>query len=224
MKIAEKPAKRPRGVGRPRANPRRLDRPPQEEILLVASRLFAKKGFTSTTTREIAAAAGLRQPSVFHHFASKEAILAELLDRSLAPSLAFAEQVVAEERLPSVRLYRLIRFDVEHLCSYPFEMGAIFVPEARQPRFRRFWTARDRFFADVQQLVTEGIAAKELVAMDAGLATRALVGMNEATLIWYRRGGDWTPAVVAEGVAKLALRGLLRDPGRIEEIHRLAEA
>ena len=79
-------------MGRPRADRRRRERQPEDEILFVAARLFAEHGFAGTSTRAIAAAAGLRQPSLFHWFANKEAILERLLQRSLAPSLAFAEQ------------------------------------------------------------------------------------------------------------------------------------
>jgi TetR/AcrR family transcriptional regulator len=213
-----------RRVGRPRASRRRLARPPQEEILFVAARLFASKGFGSTTTREIAHAAGLRQPSLFHYFASKEAILAELLRRSLAPSIAFAAEQRAAGGSPSVRLYRLIRFDVAHLCSFPFDMGAILAPEARHPRFRKFWSEREQFIGEMQALVGAGVEAGELVTDDLPLATRAIFGMGEWTLSWSRAGGTWTAEAVADGVATLALRGLLRDPQQIDAIRRAASA
>jgi AcrR family transcriptional regulator len=209
-------------VGRPRASRRRLARPAAEEILFVAARLFAGKGFGSTTTREIAHAAGLRQPSLFHYFPSKDAILAELLRRSLAPSIAFAAEQRAAGGSPSLRLYRLIRFDVAHLCSFPFDMGAILAPEARHARFRKFWSEREQFIGEMQALVSAGVEAGELVTGDVGLATRAIFGMGEWTLSWYRAGGAWSPEVVADGVATLALRGLLRDPQQIEGIRRLA--
>ena len=48
----------------------------------------------------------------------------------------------------------------------------------------------------------------------------ALVGMNEASLSWYRRGGDTTPATVARELAGLALRSLLRDPTALDAIVR----
>ncbi|MFZ9427052.1 MAG: TetR/AcrR family transcriptional regulator, partial [Ilumatobacteraceae bacterium] len=52
-------------------------------ILAEASRLFAINGFHGTSTRDIADAVGIRQPSLFHHFATKHAILATLLDLDL---------------------------------------------------------------------------------------------------------------------------------------------
>jgi AcrR family transcriptional regulator len=216
-------ARQARGVGRPRADRRRRTRPPEEEILFVAARLFAAQGFAATTTREIAAAAGLRQPSLFHWFASKDAILERLLERSLAPSLAHAERVAVAPGPAAARLHAVLRFDVEHLCSYPFDPKAILLsPEARGPRFRRFWSERDRLLAIVRALIEEGVRDGSLGPVDPAIAVPALVGMNEASLSWYRRGGRLTPEAVAGDLAGLALRALLRDPAQLPAICRAA--
>jgi len=205
-----------RQVGRPRVDPRPRPRPAAEEILWVASRLFAQKGFAATSTREIAEAAGLRQPSLFHHYATKEAILERLLQRSLDAPLEFVERQARASGSPALRLYRSIRFDVRHLCSYPFDLTAVVLsPELRAPRFRPFWARRARLIAAMQKLIRAGIRAGQFERVDAALATEAIFGMGEATLAWYRRGGRWTPDDVAEHVAGIALRSLLAEPAQL---------
>ena len=62
------------------ARRRRVDTsgwPTKELILLEASRLFAVRGYLGTSTRDIAAAVGIQQPSMYSHFASKQAIVEE---------------------------------------------------------------------------------------------------------------------------------------------------
>lgn len=216
---------RPRGgrVGRPRVDRRRRERPPEEEILVAAARLFAEKGFSGTSTRAIAAAAGLRQPSLFHWFPTKEAILERLLERSLAPSLAFAERVAAGPGRPALRLYRILRFDVRHLCTYPYDPTAILLsPESRGPRFRRFWGERDRLIAILRALCEAGQRAGELAIEDSEIAVRALLAMNEGSLAWYRRDGRLTPEAASDALAALALRALLRDPAELAVIRAAA--
>src|SRR5262249_57938903 len=44
----------------------------REEILAIAAKIFADKGYASTTVREIADAAGILSGSLYHHFDSKE--------------------------------------------------------------------------------------------------------------------------------------------------------
>ena len=53
---------------------------PAEQILIEASRLFAERGFSSTTTREIAQAAGIQQPSLYYWFPTKFDILNRLVE------------------------------------------------------------------------------------------------------------------------------------------------
>ena len=53
----------------------------RETILYVAMELFRKKGFAKTGIDEIGAAAGISGPGVYRHFATKDAILQEAMDR-----------------------------------------------------------------------------------------------------------------------------------------------
>ena len=50
------------------------------QLIEVALELFSKDGFSGTTTREIAAAAGVSEAIIFRHFASKEELYAALLE------------------------------------------------------------------------------------------------------------------------------------------------
>ena len=52
----------------------------REQILLVAMKLFGKKGFEGTTTKNIASSAGVSEATVFKYFKSKEDLYAAILD------------------------------------------------------------------------------------------------------------------------------------------------
>ncbi len=51
----------------------------RERILEAAAALYATSGFRGTTTRRIAAEAGVNEITVFRHFGSKEALLREVI-------------------------------------------------------------------------------------------------------------------------------------------------
>ena len=67
----------------------------RDRILTEASRLFGERGYDGTSTRQIADAVGIKQPSLFHHFASKQAIMEALLDLTYAAPAAVAERLAA---------------------------------------------------------------------------------------------------------------------------------
>ncbi len=52
----------------------------RQQILEEAMRLFSEDGFRGTTTKQIAAAAGISEAMVFKHFANKEELYAAILD------------------------------------------------------------------------------------------------------------------------------------------------
>ncbi|WP_018332618.1 TetR/AcrR family transcriptional regulator [Actinomycetospora chiangmaiensis] len=60
------------------------------EILAAARRLFAERGFDATTTREIAAAAGVSDALIYRHFANKEDLLRGIVDDGIARFSAMA--------------------------------------------------------------------------------------------------------------------------------------
>ena len=52
----------------------------RQQILQIAMRLFSERGFSGTTTKEIALAAGISEAMVFRHFANKDELYSAILD------------------------------------------------------------------------------------------------------------------------------------------------
>jgi TetR/AcrR family transcriptional regulator len=79
-------------------------RPRKEEILDVATTLFAERGFDGTSMNEVAARVGMRKASLFYHFATKDALYEAVLDRLVREvgdslSVAYLSQGSLVERL-----------------------------------------------------------------------------------------------------------------------------
>jgi AcrR family transcriptional regulator len=51
----------------------------RSQLVRAAARLFAERGFRAVSMEDLAAEAGVSGPAVYRHFASKEALLADLL-------------------------------------------------------------------------------------------------------------------------------------------------
>ena len=74
-----------------------------EKILSAAHRLFVKQGYTATSMRQVAEAAGIGKATIYHHFPDKRAILMALLDRRTS-SVDVALQLVRAETDPRRRI------------------------------------------------------------------------------------------------------------------------
>lgn len=78
---------------RPRGRPRKtaLDRDDgnrRQELLRSAARLFRRNGFHATSTRDIAAAAGMQSGSPFYHFKSKGALLYAVMEEGMRSAIS----------------------------------------------------------------------------------------------------------------------------------------
>ena len=82
-KVKEEPAaRRPRG--RPRKTIDERDEGNRRQALLTAAaRLFRRKGYHATSTRDIAAAVGMHSGSPFYHFKSKNALLYAVMEEGM---------------------------------------------------------------------------------------------------------------------------------------------
>jgi TetR/AcrR family transcriptional repressor of nem operon len=70
-------------------------------LLEAASRLFRESGFERVSIADIAAAAGLTHGAFYTHFASKEALCAEVVERGIGESAARAKAVPHRRRMES---------------------------------------------------------------------------------------------------------------------------
>lgn len=83
---AAAPEKRARG--RPRKTlDERDDGNRRVELVNAAARLFRRKGFDGTSTRDIAAAVGMHSGSPFYHFKSKGALLYAVMDEGMRSAI-----------------------------------------------------------------------------------------------------------------------------------------
>jgi AcrR family transcriptional regulator len=119
---------------------------PREQILDAAAALFAERGFAATTTRLIAERVGIRQASLYYHFAGKDELLIELLTTSVRPSLDAVrriEALVPDRASAAAALYLLALIDVETLSRTPHNVGTLYLlPEVQHERYDSFRAER----------------------------------------------------------------------------------
>jgi AcrR family transcriptional regulator len=97
------------------------DRPSRrEQILQAAAQLFAERGSRAVGVDDVGAAVGVTGPAIYRHFASKDAMLAEMLLRISERLLAGGSERVAQAGDDAEgQLQALIAFQVDFALSNP---------------------------------------------------------------------------------------------------------
>src|SRR5438105_4766585 len=80
----------------------------REQLLDRAAALFSKLGYARATTAELAKAAGVTEPIIYRHFASKRDLFIALIERTGEETLRQWEEALADANDPAERLVRLV--------------------------------------------------------------------------------------------------------------------
>lgn len=190
-------------------------------ILQAAGHMFSAKGFHGTSTREIAQAVGIRQPSLFHHFASKTAIAQHLLeyDRSRSPFLLGRTELPDEG--PAVRLYHSLRREIIVELTSRYELRGLYLTDVLEEDCFLFWkTQYDLALERSRALIQEGIDSGDFI----GHAPNIVVQLFDAMLNWIVRLRKNQPSDLdPDAIAALLLRAILAKPDDIAAIRLAAD-
>ena len=185
----------------------------RDDILDAAAQVFRQKGFHGSSMADIADAVKLQKASLYHHVSSKQEILLALLDRAL--EMLFEQiDIIAKQPLPADEKLRQMVQVYLRLLADNSDLSSVLLFEHRSlepAQHKRHIPNRDRFEALWRDTLEEGVQAGLFNCPDTALATRALMGVLNWTLTWYRPNGSLSIEQIADQYATLLLTGLLKD-------------
>ena len=177
-------------------------------ILLAAATAFAERGFHATTTRDIAAEAGLSSAALYFHFRSKEEVLYQIA----ASALDFTIEVAATEAkgpgTPAERLRGLVRvLTIWHTYNRQVAHVVLYQTGALTSAHLADIAAKQREVSQiVRQVITDGVTSGDFDVPDPGAAAIAVLSLCLDVARWYRPGYRLTPQQLGDFNAVAALR------------------
>jgi TetR/AcrR family transcriptional regulator, cholesterol catabolism regulator len=200
-------AKRPRG--RPRKTvDERDDGNRRQELIHAAAKLFHRKGFDATSTRDIAAAVGMRSGSPFYHFRSKGELLHAVMEEGMRSAIARQAQALQKVELTTADPRWILAVLIRNQFDVLLGPGSGFIPvmlyESRSltPRQRASLVRLQSDYEAAWTPVLEALHAAKLLRTDVKLARLLIFGALNWSVQWYdRRKGasldDLTAAALA---------------------------
>lgn len=184
----------------------------RDEILAIAARLIAHHGYSATTVRDIADEAGILSGSLYHHFASKEAMLQEILHGFMGRLLSSYEKIAAETTDPRAGIDALVECAFMTIDREPSAVGlyqneAAFL--ATQPGFEFLVAESNRIEKIWIDQLTSGAEQGIFHVGDPSVTYRFIRDAVWSTVRWYRPGGRHTAASLTEQFLHLLHEGLL---------------
>jgi AcrR family transcriptional regulator len=200
--------------------PRRAPAPsPQrkrDEVVREAAALFDQRGYHATSMEEIADAVGLRKPTLYHYFRSKDEILHGIHEEFIDLLIARQERRARTAMPPPQLLLEAMGDILELMETHRGHVRVFFehhreLPEAEQAAIV---AKRDAYERAVAETIQRGVDDGDLRPVDVRLATLALFGVCNWAYQWYSAEGPLRSREVAYVFWDLLLNGMRSAPAR----------
>ncbi|SHK16448.1 transcriptional regulator, TetR family [Pseudonocardia thermophila] len=180
--------------------------------------LFVQRGYEATTMADIGAAVGIRGPSLYKHVASKQELLAGIIDETMRELLAANAAALAGATDPTERLRRAVDAHVRYHARHRREafIGTRELRSLVEPHRSAALAQRAEYAGRFVDLIAEGVGAGAFHTHSPTLAAYAILDLGMGVAVWFRENGQFSENEVAWHHTEIALRivGAKTAPGQ----------
>lgn len=182
--------------------------PGSRRILLAAATAFADRGFHATTTRDIAAQAGLSPAALYVHFRSKEEVLHQIAASALDFTIEVAATEASRAGSPADRLAGVVHvLTVWHTYNSQVAHVVLYQISALSPAHLAGIRAKQREVSRiVRQVIVDGMTSGDFDVSDPSATAIAVLSLCLDVSRWYHPGYRLTPQQLGDYNATAALR------------------
>ncbi|MFL5684101.1 MAG: TetR/AcrR family transcriptional regulator [Chloroflexota bacterium] len=169
----------------------------RDRILAAATRVFADKGYHSSTIADVVRESGLSVGAIYTYFSGKDELIRLTCDQIAARGLDELAARLAPATTTAERLAIAIRLYVETIDEYDGAPGQISLVQAwaeadREPGVREMLAARrERLAGAGQLLLRQGVINGELPAsLDVDAVTRGILALLDGLMLQRIEAGD----------------------------------
>ena len=185
---------------------------PNRKILDKARTLFWRKGYISTSMRDIAAAYGCKPANIYNFFPNKEEILFEVLREEMEEILSPIKHLEEDDGTSPVEQLRLVieshlKLTLSHRRSAKL-LFDISLDNLSRPKRKKIVDLRDTYDRIIRKVLRRGIDSGSFGGVDEKLAGFMIASMITRTRIWYHPKKGISVKELADFIFEFALSGL----------------
>lgn len=179
----------------------------RDAMLLAAAQLFASRGYHGTSMRDIAERVNVQPASLYHHFPSKQDILASIHEESAAEMIERVEKAIEGVDGPWERLEAACCAHLKALLDGFDLIHVVFgeVPRRHDPEIRdKMVLERDRY-EEVFRKLFDAVPLRR--GANRKYLKLTLLGAMAWARVWYQPKGD-SPETIARNILKVVRAGV----------------
>jgi TetR/AcrR family transcriptional regulator len=191
----------------------------REKIIRASMALFSEKGFTATTTKEIARAAGISESLIYSHFEDKLALYKAIIKYKMREAEPLFCGLNPAEIGDDRALFRIIVSNFVNYYSKDLDFMRLSLFSALQDqKLTRAYIEGPvkRFYDFLGGYIAKRVEEGALRPVDPGVAARSLVGMviyfiQLRDIYHDQTVGEIEDEKLIEAIVDIFCRGLIKD-------------
>jgi AcrR family transcriptional regulator len=179
-----------------------------EQVRTAALELFAAQGYRATTVDEIGARVGIRGPSVYKHFRSKQDLLVDIVVGTTEAMLAAQRAAVRSAGDVREQLRRAVEAHVRFHAEHPREafVAGREIDSLPEPHRSAVLRKQAEYERRLRRLVETGVRDGAFAVESPRLAAYAILDMGAGVAGWFRPGAPVGQDELATRHGEFALR------------------
>ena len=185
---------------------------PDRKILDKARTLFWRKGYISTSMRDIAAAYGCKPANIYNFFPNKEEILFEVLREEMEQIIDPIKHLEEDDgTTPEEQLRLIIESHLKLTLSYRRSAKLLFdvaLNNLSRAKRKKIVNLRDTYDQIIRKVIGRGVDSGSFRKIDEKLAGFMIASMITRTRLWYHPKKGVSVGELADFIFQLAVNGL----------------
>jgi AcrR family transcriptional regulator len=177
-------------------------------LLACTARVFADVGYEKASIRQVAQAAGISMPGLYHYVKSKEELLFLIQFHTFGALVEQLEAILARPAAPEVHLDEMVSSHVRYLVEHLPELKVCTteMDSLCGAYYRRVLGRRQRYFELTRQILTRQSDQDRGSRVETNLAALYLFGMLNWIVMWFDPKRN-DPAEIAQSLVLFFLGG-----------------
>jgi len=175
-----------------------------------AAQLFLKHGYEKTTTNDIAKAIGIKGPSVYHYFKSKEEILLGIFNKvdEIFEEKIFREAEKAASSEEKLRV--VVRNSLESIFKLGGEFPFLMFDQPPVKKYAANRKKRSKQVVNFARGIIEDIVRERDLKdpIDSTVAAYSLIALSVWPFKWFNPKGKMSLEELADSITRFFLQGL----------------
>lgn len=185
----------------------------KQTIIATAANLFHKKGYSSTSLKDVSKALGITKAALYHYVKNKNELLTIIYTQAFENIFRDTYEISNMDLSPDDKLRRIIRHHITNIIMKDLSMFSVFFSEESQlPKkdFTKIRKEKQRYTEIIEKIIQDGMAEGRFQKTDATLQAYAIIGMCNWIYKWYHPGeARFSPEQIGDHFIHLLETGYL---------------